>query len=70
MCLCVCLYVSEGVFRDPPSLCIFSWCPGSACQIFGDLPFSEGFPPQTMLSKETGIWRVLETARHWQGEPP
>lgn len=21
-----------------------------------------------MLSKETGIWRVLETAQHWQGK--
>lgn len=30
-----------------------------------DLPFSEGFPPQTRLSKETGIWHVLEMAQHW-----
>ena len=65
LCVCLCVCVFAHAFRDTASLCTFGWCPCLACQTRGDLPFSEGFPSQTRLSKETGIWRVLEVVQHW-----
>ena len=65
VCVCVCVCVFARAFRDTASLCTFGWCPCLACQTRGDLPFSEGFPSQTRLSKETGIWCVLEMVQHW-----
>ena len=65
VCVCLCVCMRAGTFRDTASLRTFGWCPCLACQTRGDLPLSEGFPSQTRLSKETGIWRVLEMVQHW-----
>lgn len=69
-CVCARAHACECLFKDTPSLHTFGCCPCLACQIFGALPFSEGFPSQTTLSKETGIWRVLEMAQHWHRTSP
>lgn len=63
--MCLCVRACTRAFGETASPCTFGWCPCVVCQICGDLPFSEGFPSQTRLSKETGIWRVLEMAQCW-----